>query len=1157
MDRREDKKGKALPSETYEMTDGRVLMTGTQALVRLLIDQARRDEAAGLRTAGFVSGYRGSPLAGLDVQLQRAHGALDAAQIRFEPGINEDLAATAVWGTQEVPKQKGANVDGVFGLWYGKAPGLDRSGDAIRHANVAGTGPTGGVLAVSGDDPLGKSSTLPCQSEQAFVDLEVPFFAPASVAEVLEYGLHGFALSRHSGLWSGMVATADTMDATATIDVSLDTPRIKVPAGETANQPFPGRLMLVERLSVEKSLRDVRLPAALDYIRANGLNRIVWDSPTPRLGIVAGGKAWMVLIEALSMMGIDAQTAAMAGIRLCKIGVPWPLEPELMGVFADGLDSVLVVESKRPLLESQLKQQLFNLPEQRRPTVVGKTDAEGKPLLPVTGEVAVENIIQAILGLLDRNHQTPAMHEAAVRVRKAREAAQALTNGAARIPYFCSGCPHSSSTNVPDGSTSLSGIGCHIMAQWMDREQGGTTHMGAEGASWIGMAPFIDGAHTFVNIGDGTYQHSGLMAIRAAAAAKAPITYKILVNDAVAMTGGQQVDGALTVDQIARQVAGEGVERVVVVAEQPERHKTADLPAGTTVRPRAEMDAVQRELREYPGVSVLIFDQVCAAEKRRRRSRGLYPDPPQRLFINDRVCEGCGDCSVKSNCISVEPLETVFGTKRQINQDSCNKDFSCSDGFCPSFVLIDGAKRKKPDVDAQAIKARADKLIQPDPVSVGAGFSMLFTGIGGTGMTAASGMLARAAEIEGLEVATLDMVGLAQKGGGVASHVRFATAGTPLYGVHLGPGQADVLIASDLLMATGEPALALMDAGRTRAVANGQIAPTADFVLHQSLPYRDQEVLSRLASAVKSVQARDVTAAAKQVLGDSIFANMMLIGMAAQAGLLPLRIEAIEQAIRQTGLAVDKNIAAFHAGRLLSEENVPARIEQTSETAAGLADRFEAELVGYQNAAYASRYRRLVDQVAQAERAVKPDQEKLAETVARNLYKLMAYKDEYEVARLYSEPAFRQGLEQQFEAPEKLSVKLAPPLLARRDPNTGRPRKMTFGPWIFTAFGVLQRLKSLRGTPFDPFGRTAERKAERALITDYEQTIKKLIDGLGPGNHGVACDIAAIPQDVRGFGPIKEKAIKKAAVKQAALIARFAPEAKKAPVREALSQAAE
>lgn len=1158
MDRRQVKSGKRPVSDTYERTDGRILITGSQALVRLLLDQARRDRDAGLRTGGFVSGYRGSPLAGLDTQLERAKPHLDAANIHFEPGINEDLAATAIWGAQELPKQKGATVEGVFGLWYGKAPGVDRSGDALRHANVAGTGPNGGALAVAGDDPLGKSSTLPCQSEQALADFEIPFFAPASVGEVLEYGLHGFALSRYSGLWAGMIATADTMDATATIDLAACHPAISWPQqGFPNNPPFPGRLILTERASVERSLREKRLPAAMDYIRANGLNRIVWDSPKPRLGIVASGKAWMVLAEALAMMGIDAHTASLAGIRLVKLAVPWPLEPDLMGIFAEGLETALVVENKRPLIEAQLKQQLYHLPENRRPAIVGKTLADGSPLLPDTGEITIDQLVPVIFNLLPEASRTEAMREAVLRINRAHESALALGGGAARIPYFCSGCPHSSSTKVPEGATALSGIGCHIMSQWMGREQGGTTHMGAEGASWIGMAPFIDKPHAFVNIGDGTYQHSGLMAIRAAVAAKAPMTYKILFNDAVAMTGGQAVDGALTVDAVARQLAGEGVKRIVIVAEEPGRHTGTDLPAGTKVRPREEMDAVQRELQDYPGVSALIFDQVCAAEKRRRRARKLYPDPPKRLFINPRVCEGCGDCSVQSNCLSIEPLETPYGTKRQINQDSCNKDYTCGTGFCPAFTVVEGGTRRRPEADISAIMARADELEHTAPAPLGEVYSLVITGIGGTGVTAASGVLALAAHIEGLSVATLDMVGLAQKGGGVAGHLRFAPGGTPLWGVNIGPGRADALIAGDLLVATGEATLSLLDAGHTRAVANEKIAPTADFVLNQKLPFVPADVLGRLGAAVQSLEPRDITAAARRDMGDTIFANIMLLGLAAQAGLLPMSTASLEEAIRRNGLAVDKNLAAFAAGRLLFANRERAAEPEPQETVAALADKLQTELTAYQNVAYGQRYRRLVDAAARAEAAKTPGRDGLARAVASNFFKLLAYKDEYEVARLYADPVFQAGLKDQFEGTEKLSVQLAPPIFSRIDPATGRPRKRAFGPWIFSAFAVLRGLRFLRGTPFDPFGWTGERQAERALIGEYERTVAGLLKGLGPENHERACEIAALPDEIRGFGPIKDRAIAKVAAKKAVLLADFAPQKAMGPAEAGLSQAAE
>jgi indolepyruvate ferredoxin oxidoreductase len=1140
--------------DRYKLESGKVLLTGIQALVRLPLDQARRDRHAGLATAGFISGYRGSPLGGYDQQLARVKAFLDEHHIHVRPGVNEDLAATAVWGSQQVNLHPGARFEGVFGIWYGKSPGVDRTGDVFRHANFTGTSRHGGVLAIAGDDLLGKSSTIPCQSDFAFVDAEIPVLAPASVQDVLDLGLHGFALSRHSGLWVGMTAVADLMDGAETVEVDPERLSILLPADDdTPRHITLAALQLQTRLVSEERVRRYKLPAARAYARLNHLNRVVLDGDAPRIGIAASGKSWTDLLETLDILGIDEAEARRLGLRLMKVSMPWPLERESMREFAEGLESVLVLEYKRPLVETQLKEQLYHLDAASRPRVLGKTDEAGRPLLPDVHDLSPADIAPVLLGLLGEDTQSGRMREVADGLKRRADQAALFAASSVRQPFFCPGCPHNTSTRVPEGSRAMAGIGCHIMAQTMGRSEDSLCQMGGEGVAWLGQIPFTETEHVFVNLGDGTYYHSGILAIRAAVAAGARVTYKLLYNDAVAMTGGQAVDGPLSVPQVTRQLAAEGVERIVLLSEDPGRYRHArDLAPGVAVEDRAELDRMQEELRTYPGVSVLIYDQTCAAEKRRRRKRGQYPDPARRMFINERVCEGCGDCSVQSNCLAVEPLETPFGTKRQINQSTCNKDYSCARGFCPSFVVVEGGELKHGSAEPRWITAAAE-LPAPPPRLPEAGYDALLTGIGGTGVTTVTSVLAMAGHLDGLEVATLDVTGLAQKGGAVTSHLRIAPAGRRVAGGRIATGQADALLACDLVVAAGRESLGLCDPERTVAIADAAITPTAEFTLKQTESYRDARLEGRIAKAVREFSSHDVTDLARRLFGDVIYANMMLVGAAHQKGLLPISLEALEQAIRLNGVAVEQNLAAFAAGRLLIGRPEALGLAEPELGAAAheeldaLIERLASELVAYQDRAYAERYRRLVQRVRAAEHG---SDGRLARAVASSFFKLMAYKDEYEVARLYGDPAFRERLGQTFEGKARLSVQLAPPLLARTDPSTGRPRKMTFGPWVFTVFRLLKGLKVLRGTPLDPFGHTAERRAERRLVAEYERTIGKLLADLSPYTYDLAVEIARIPERIRGFGPIKAASLQKAKDAETALLARF-EEQSRAEIREA------
>ncbi|WP_088343761.1 MULTISPECIES: indolepyruvate ferredoxin oxidoreductase family protein [Rhodomicrobium] len=1133
--------------DKYLSESGSCLIGGVQALVRLPLDQIRRDRLAGLNTGGFISGYRGSPLAGYDQQLARAKKLLDVHNIHFQPGVNEDLAATAVWGSQQVNLHPGAKVDGVFGLWYGKAPGVDRSGDVFKHANMSGTAPLGGVLAIAGDDPLAKSSTLASQSEFALIDNEMPVLAAGDIQDLLDLGLHGIALSRFSGLWVGICALTDVLDGSATVNVDPARLSILMPPDDgVARHITLAGLRMQGRLGAEEKMLLVRLPAAKLYARLNRLNRVVWDSAAPRLGIIASGKNWSALRGALQLLGIDAAVADRLGLRVMKTSMPWPLDEADMRDFASGLQSVLVVEAKRPLIETQLKEQLYHWDAAKRPAIIGKRDLTGAPLFSEFGDLEAADIAAVLAKMLPPSELSARMDETVHRLERRERFGHKLATPSARPPHFCSGCPHNSSTVIPEGSRAMAGIGCHIMAQTMDGRAGDSfSQMGGEGVAWLGQSPFTETGHLFVNLGDGTYHHSGSLAIRAAVSAKAHVTYKILYNDAVAMTGGQHVEGPFGVAEIARQVAAEGVARIAIVAEDPGRHDAATLPAGVSIDGRDALDRVQRELRDTSGVTVLIFDQTCAAEKRRRRKRGEYPVPLKRMFINDRVCEACGDCSVQSNCLSIEPLETAFGTKRQINQSSCNMDYSCAKGFCPSFVVVEGAALKQPEFAPDAIIAAAAALVEPVATHGTREVKILLTGIGGTGVTTVSAILAMAAHLDGRQVATLDVTGLAQKGGAVLSHLAIAPAGGPAPIAKIAPGGTDCLIAGDLVVSAGEACLTLCDPGRTFAVADEEIAPTADFVLHQSLAYRTSRPAMRLRNAVHELTAQPVASVAKRLLGDTLYANMMLTGMAFQRGRLPLSLAAIESAIALNGTAVPANLAAFHAGRLLAAkpEALPgftAPVAAPAEDLDALIERLAGELAAYQNAAYAERFRALVARVRAAETKLGGAKRlALTEAVARSGFKLMAYKDEYEVARLYADPAFKAKLAASFEDGGKLSVQLAPPLISGIDPATGRPRKITFGPWIFTAFTLLARFKPLRGTPLDPFGWTKERRAERRLAENYERTIDGLLPALTSANLGVAIAIAQLPQQIRGYGPVKAARMAEAEALEAQLLARF------------------
>jgi len=1123
----------------YDVDRGRIILTGVQALVRLPMVRRQQDQTAGLNTAGFISGYRGSPLGTYDAQLLMAKKRLDAHNIVVRPAVNEDLGATAVWGTQQVGLYPGARYDGVFGIWYGKAPGVDRTGDVFKHANFAGVAPNGGVLAIAGDDHGAKSSSIAAQSEFSFVDAEIPVFAPASVEEVLAFGVKALAVSRFAGLWTAMTTVADIMDSSASIDVDPAFYKTVLPAFDL-NSPDGLHIRLPDTpLAQEARHRQFRLPAALAFVRANGFDKTPIDHPDARFGILATGKAYANVLQALVDLGIDDALARQLGLRLYKPGLVWPLEPEGARAFVRGLRDVLVIEERRDLVEGQLKQICYGLSE--RPNIVGKRDENGRPLIKDIGEIDAAHIAQAIYDRLSETQRTPLMRAHMESLQNHTQVAPGLHE---RKPFFCSGCPLNTSTAVPDGSRALAGIGCHYMVQTMPRNTASFTQMGGEGVSWVGQAPFTDESHVFVNLGDGTYFHSGILAIRQAIAAKINITYKILFNDAVAMTGGQAVDGTLSVPIIVRQLAAEGVATIVVVSDDPDRTRgTGNFASNIKFYQRDDLDAVQRDLRQQAGVSVLVYDQTCATELRRRRKRGLAPDPGLKVFINPRVCEGCGDCSVKSNCISIEPLDTEFGRKRKIDQSSCNSDQSCVKGFCPSFVTVRGAGKTSKTRD---LKEALAALPMPVIPSLGSNpFNLVLAGVGGQGVTSLSGILGMAAHLDGAAAKSVDMMGMAQKGGGVFVHLRLADTVDALVGPRIGPGQADLLLANDVIVAHGPTVAILLGADRTAVISNTTLAPTAEFTVKGDVIYDEQGMTSALRARARQWSSLDASRLAVDHLGDAIFANMLLLGHAWQQGLIPLSLQALHQAIELNGVAVALNQRAFGLGRLVADK--PKLLEEMSPAALVVSNKLEdvvarrrEDLIGYQNLAYAERFSRAIEAVVVAEAAIRPGSTALSLAAARSLYKLMAYKDEYEVARLYAESEFARAIKDTFGEGAKLSLNLAPPIWAKIDSVTGHARKREFGPWMLRIMPLLARLKVLRGHRFDPFGATQERRDERQLRDEFFVVLGEIAARARPDNFERLLALACLPQTVRGFGHVKARAMEAYRVKLTVLRAELA-----------------
>ena len=1139
--------------DKYTRERGRVFLTGIQALVRLVLTQRRRDLAAGHDTAGYISGYRGSPLGGLDLQLDRAKAHLEQHHVVFQPGVNEDIAAAACWGTQQAELDGEGAYDGVFCLWYGKGPGVDRSGDALRHANLAGTSRLGGVVALLGDDHTCESSTTAHHSEYAMVDASIPVLNPAGVQEILDYGLYGFALSRYSGCWAALKCIHDTVEAAASVEIDPERVGIVIPDDPVLPPEGLGIRWPDTPQEQEKRLYERKLEAVRAFCRANRLDRTVWDPDRAWLGVATTGKSYLDVRQAFEDLGIDEAAARRLGIRLYKVAMPFPLEPAGARRFADGLDTVLIVEEKRALIETQLKDVLYAAPG--APRVLGKRDEDDRLLFPAAGRLDTNHIaIEIGHRLLARGGDPDLSERVAARVAELEailDGGDADPAALVRTPYFCPGCPHNTSTRVPEGSRALAGIGCHYLAQFMDRSTARYTHMGGEGASWIGEARFSKRGHVFQNIGDGTYFHSGLLSIRAAVAADVNVTFKILYNDAVAMTGGQPMDGPLTVPIITRQMQAEGARRIVVVTDEPQKYGSrSGLAPGTAVHHRRELDGVQRMLRDVAGVTVLVYDQTCAAEKRRRRKRGRFPDPPRRAFINPAVCEGCGDCGVKSNCVAVVPLETEFGRKRAIDQSSCNKDFSCVEGFCPSFVTVHGGRLRK-GAGVSRDGAALPELPEPPLPTLERPYEIIVTGVGGTGVITIGALLGMAAHLESKGCSVLDQTGLAQKGGAVVSHVRIAARPGDITTTRIANGAADLVLGCDVVVTAGADTRATMRSGRTSVVVNTQETMTGDFTRDADLVFPADALMHGIerAAGARQLDRVDATRIATALTGDAIATNMFMLGYAWQKGRIPLSAAAIERAIELNGVAIESNLSAFDWGRRAAADRdavagragpgVDVAPPRQFEDPEAIVERRAAFLVDYQDEACAARYRAMVERVREAERTRAKGMRGLAEAVARGYFKLLAYKDEYEVARLHAAPEFRRRLEATFEGDWTLEFHLAPPLLARRDPATGEPRKSRYGAWMMRVFGVLARLKGLRGTVLDPFGYTQERRRERRLIERYEQVVSSLLGGLDHTNHAVAVEIASLPERIRGFGHVKARSIEEAGRREAELLERF------------------
>jgi indolepyruvate ferredoxin oxidoreductase len=1154
-------------------TNGTVFLTGTQALVRLMLMQRQRDASRNWHTQGFVSGYRGSPLGMVDQAIWRAGGKFSDAGIRFSPAINEELAATQVLGTQRVEADPQRQVDGVFALWYGKGPGVDRAGDALKHGNAYGSSPHGGVVVVAGDDHGCVSSSMPHQSDHAFMGWSMPIVQPANVAELLEFGLYAYELSRFSGAWVGMPALSEVVESGLTVDLDAVNAQASqwVSAQEVSaltqhQAPSTGlhnRWPDLPSLEIESRLAE-KIRAILAFAQVNRIDRHIIESDQATVGIITCGKAHFDLMEVLRRLNISTASLAQAGVRLYKVGLSFPLEPSRIKDFAKGLREILVIEEKGAIVETQLRELFYNAPADARPALIGKLDRQGKPLVSSIGELRPSRLIEIVgAWLAEHFPENKAFDQYLPQVCEFTPIvlAPSAADSVKRLPYFCAGCPHNTSTKVPEGSTARAGIGCHFMANWMDRSTVGLVQMGGEGVDWVSHAMFTKTPHVFQNLGDGTYYHSGYLAIRQAVAAKATITYKILFNDAVAMTGGQPVDGVTSVDRIARQVESEGVQRIAVVSDDIQKYAAIkkDFPSSTQFYDRSELDTVQRQLRDIAGVTVLIYEQTCASEKRRRRKKGELDDPPKRILINEAVCEGCGDCTVQSNCVAVLPIETAMGRKRKIDQTACNKDYSCAQGFCPSFVSVTGGATRKGSgslaKDKVGFSNAVNALPLPSPHKWAGPWDLLVTGVGGTGVVTVGAVIAMAAHLEGKAASVLDFMGFAQKGGSVLSFVRLAQAADSLNQVRIDTQQADAILACDMVVAASPEALQTARYDRTRVVINVHEIPVAESLKNPDADLKADLLVDKVRAAAGSqqVETLDAQALSEEFIGDTVTANIVAMGYAWQRGLIPISLAAMQRAIELNGVAIEKNLVSFSLGRLAAGNAAALRpVKKKSfadETTSELIKRGSAHLASYQNKQWAEQFEALVQQVQRAEQSClgHDDQLPLTRAVARSLLKLMSYKDEYEVARLYSDGSFERQVSEQFEGQPKLEIYLAPPLLSRSK-NGQPPKKMIFGPWVFPLFKLLAKGKALRGTRFDLFGYTHERRMERELISSFIRRITEITANLKQENLSIATQIAAVPLSIRGFGHVKIANVALARAREAELLHRFLPEQYAKPI---------
>ena len=1117
-------------ADRFDLGKSPVLLNGTQALVRLMLAQKARDRLAGLNTAGYVSGYRGSPLGAVDVTMERARGILESSDILFQPGINEDLAATAIWGTQQAELRGEGRFDGVFGLWYGKGPGVDRTGDVMRHGNFAGTSRHGGVLMAMGDDHTGESSTTLHQSDWAMVDAYMPVLSPAGVQEILDFGLYGFALGRFAGLWCGLKLMKDTVESTAVVDgrpdrMSFVSPEFEMPEGGL-------NIRLVDdRIPQEARMIDYKRFAAEAFARANRIDRSVLGKSGAKIGFVAAGKNWLDLVHALSLLGVGADEAERLGLTAYKVAQTWPLDTESFKEWAEGLELIVVVEEKRKLIEVQIKEAIFDDRRGRRVFGWHKGDVwrDGQRVQLFQTRYCLDPVfIAERIGeiLIEEGRGTDRIRGGMETLSEARKAGNA-PDIAARLPYFCSGCPHNTSTKLPEGTRAYAGIGCHFMVQWMDRETVGFTHMGGEGANWVGEAPFSTRNHVFQNMGDGTYNHSGVQAIRFALAAGTNVTYKILFNDAVAMTGGQGNDGGLTAGRIAHELVAMGVPNVALVYDRKEEVDLSRFPTEVTRHEREELQTVQERMSGCEGVSAIIYLQTCAAEKRRRRRRGQMQDPDRRVFINTDICEGCGDCGAQSNCVSIVPVETELGRKRAIDQSACNKDYSCLKGFCPSFVTVEGARIRRESTASVDV----GELPRPDLPKIDGTYNVVITGVGGTGAVTIGAVMAMAAHIDGKGTGMMEMAGLAQKGGAVHVHCRIAETPADISAVRVATGECDALIGGDLVVSAGAATLGLMKAGRTGAVVNCHETITGDFTRDTEFTLPSERLKLALGSKLQDrLLLLEASELARKLLGDAIFSNMVLFGAAWQGGLIPLSHAAIMSAIELNGTAAGQNRLAFDYGRWawLNPDAAATLTESTVERLSRSLDErieFRAEyLTRYQGAGLAKRYRRQVGRF---------DDPRLKEAVAKGYHKLLAYKDEYEVARLLLQTEDK--VRGEFDGEPKLTYHLAPPTLSKIGAD-GRSAKREFGSWLVRFLRVLVRMKWLRGTPLDPFGYSAERRMERELIRQFETDMAALPELTGDRIEA-AVALAELPLSIRGFGPVKAGNAAKAAKRREELLA--------------------